>query len=158
MRLLWKQGLKPELHMYGGINERFAGQVRDLMEKYREIPIVDHGLVLGERKFRAMAECDFYIQHSRFELFGMSLVEAMGLGVPALVSSTSDLMPELRQSRAAFEIPLIPERAAEILSAILKDRDKIAQVAGAGRRWTQQECSPDSIARKMREFYQELYV
>ena len=158
MRLLWKQGLKPELHMYGGINERFAGQVRDLMEKYREIPIVDHGLVLGERKFRAMAECDFYIQHSRFELFGMSLVEAMGLGVPALVSSTSDLMPELRQSQAAFEIPLDPERAAEILSAILKDRDRITQVAGAGRRWTQQECSPDSIARKMREFYQELYV
>jgi glycosyltransferase involved in cell wall biosynthesis len=158
LRLLWKQGLKPELHLYGGIKGRFAKQIRDLLEKYREIPIIDHGLVLGEQKFRAMAECDFYIQHSRFELFGLSLVEAMGLGVPALVSSASDLMPELRQSQAAFEIPLDPERAAEILSAILKDRDRITQVAGAGRRWMQQECSPDSIARKMREFYQELHV
>jgi glycosyltransferase involved in cell wall biosynthesis len=158
LRLLWKQGLKPELHLYGGIKDRFAKQIRDLLEKYREIPIIDHGLVLGEQKFRAMAECDFYIQHSRFELFGLSLVEAMGLGVPALVSSTSDLMPELRQSQAAFEIPLDPERAAEILSAILKDRDRITQVAGAGRRWMQQECSPDFIARKMREFYQELHV
>ena len=158
LRLLWKQGLKPELHLYGGIKDRFAKQIRDLLEKYREIPIIDHGLVLGEQKFRAMAECDFYIQHSRFELFGMSMVEAMGLGVPALVSSTSDLMPELRQSQAAFEIPLDPERAAEILSAILKDRDRITQVAGAGRRWMQQECSPDFIARKMREFYQELHV
>jgi glycosyltransferase involved in cell wall biosynthesis len=158
LRLLWTHGLKPELHLYGGINQRFARQVRDLLEKYREIPIVDHGLVLGEQKFRKMAEYDLYIQHSRFELFGMSLVEAMGLGVPALVSSASDLMPELRQSQAAFEIPLVPERAAAILAAILKDHDRITQVAGAGRRWMQQECSPDSIARKMREFYQEVYV
>jgi glycosyltransferase involved in cell wall biosynthesis len=157
MRLLWKQGLKPELHLYGGINRIFARQVRDLLEKYREIPIVDHGLVLGEQKFREMAECDFYIQHSRFELFGMSLVEAMGLGVPALVSSASDLLPDLRQSQAAFEIPLVPERAAEILTAILNDCDRIAAVAGSGRRWMQQECSPDSIARKMRAFYQELH-
>ena len=89
LRLLWKQGLKPELHLYGGIRERFARQVRELLERYREIPIIDHGLVLGDPKFRAMAECDFYVQHSRFELFGLSLVEAMGLGVPALVSSAS---------------------------------------------------------------------
>jgi glycosyltransferase involved in cell wall biosynthesis len=158
LRLLSKQGLKPELHLYGGINGRFARQVLDLLEKYREIPIIDHGRVLGEQKFREMAEYDFYIQHSRFELFGMSMVEAMGLGVPALVSSTSDLMPELRQSRAAFEIPLVPERAAEILTAILNDCDKIEAVAGSGRRWMQQQCSPDSVARKMREFYRELHV
>ena len=158
LRLLSQQGLKPELHLYGGIKGRFATAVHDLLAKYREIPIVDHGLVLGEQKFRAMAEYDFYIQHSRFELFGISLVEAMGGGVPALVSSASDLMPELRQSQAAFEIPLVPERAAEILTAILKDRDRIAEVADAGRRWMRQQCSPDPVAVKMREFYQEFNV
>ena len=157
MRLLWKQGLRPELHLYGGINESFPKQVLDLLEKYREIPIIDHGLVLGEQKFRAMAECDFFIQHSRFETASMSLMEAMGLGVPALVSSANDLMPELRQSQAAFEIPLVPERAAEILTAILKDRARITEVADSGRRWMRQQCSPDSIARKMREFYRESY-
>jgi hypothetical protein len=67
-------------------------------------------------------------------------------------------MPELRQSQAAFEIPLVPERAAEILTAILKDRDRIAEVADAGRRWMRQQCSPDPVAVKMREFYQEFNV
>jgi glycosyltransferase involved in cell wall biosynthesis len=158
LRLLRKQGLRPELHLYGGIKDHFASRMRDLLENYKEIPIIDHGLVLGEQKFRAMAGYDFYIQHSRFELFGISLVEAMGLGVPALVSSSSDLMPELSRNQAAFEIPLLPERAAEILAAILKDRDRINEVAAAGRRWMQQECSPDSIASKMHEYYQELHV
>lgn len=153
LRLLHKQGLKPELHLYGGINERFGVQVRTLLSQYSDIPIVDHGLVLGEKKFREMAGYDFYIQHSRFELFGLSLVEAMGLGVPALVSSPSDLMAELRKSQAAFEIPLDPERAAEVLTSILKDRGKIAEVGVAGRSWMQRECSPSSIARKMSELY-----
>lgn len=156
MRALHKRGITAELHLYGLPDDKYLKSFRALRESYCDIPIFDHGFVDGANKFTEMANSDFYIQYSRFELFGMSLVEAMGLGVPAIISEHCDLADQLTPDNAAIQIPMDPQDAAEVIAMFLNNPSRVLEVSKEGRRWAIDKCSPKTVARSMGNFYQQV--
>jgi len=156
IRHLHDKGVYAELHLYGLPGDKYANSFRDLKSDYEDLPIYDHGFVEGLNKFNKMADSDFYIQYSRFELFGMSLVEAMGLGVPVIISDHCDLAALLEPSNCAVQIPMEPNAAAETIVNLLSNRDYISDISKNGKNWALTQCAPQRVAEKMANFYQQV--
>jgi glycosyltransferase involved in cell wall biosynthesis len=141
-----------ELHLYGTAGG-FAPAVRRLLRDHSDLKVTDHGYVGGREKFARMASHDLYLQYSRFESFGMSLVEALALGVPALVSERSGLAGELVRRDAALQIPMDPAAAARVVAAALQKPEALRELGERGQEWVQSECAPAAVAARMERLY-----
>lgn len=150
MRSLRARGVQAELHLHG---HGFEEEMRALKERFPDERLVDHGYVDGSEKYQMMAQYDLYLQYSRFEVFGLSLVEAMAMGLPAVISEKSDLAGGLAERRAALPIPMDPEAAASVLHGILERPAVLAEVSQKGREWARSTCAPSAVAEEMERFY-----
>jgi glycosyltransferase involved in cell wall biosynthesis len=143
-----------ELHLFGGSGRKHHNEMEDLRQSFPDVTIVDHGMVIGDEKFEAMTSFDAYIQFSRHEVFGMSLVEAMGVGVPVFVSERCDLARDLEQAGAAIVLPFDPVCAAEKLAQSVGDQELLRAISAAGVNWVATKCEPRRVAESMRMFYE----
>jgi glycogen synthase len=128
--------------------------MRRLLTAFGDVPVVDHGFVGGPERFARMAGYDVYLQYSRFEVFGLSLAEAMGVGLPSFVCERAALAPTLAAAGAALEIPMEPDRAAGVVADALARPDLLNAVGERGRAWVRSECAPDAVVKRMDGFYE----
>lgn len=154
VRELRRLGVAAQLHLYGSAVGRFENEMAQLKQEYADLPLVDHGFVTGVDKYAAMAGHDFYLQYSRFELFGMALVEAGCIGVPLVLSEGCDLASQLNGVGAAIAIPFDPGQAARLLAQRLQDAGGCAAIGAQARRWASENCSAMAVARRMTQFYE----
>src|SRR5205814_9199823 len=75
----------------GDFADEAAAIVRRLgAEQYLELP----GAISKEEKIRLMQQCAVYLQPTRYEGFGLAILEAMSCGAP-VVTSPSGAVPEV---------------------------------------------------------------
>jgi glycosyltransferase involved in cell wall biosynthesis len=153
LRALRGRGIEGQLHLYGAAGA-YAAAVRRLLAAYGDVPVVDHGFVGGPERFARMVGHDVYLQYSRFEVFGLSLAEAMGVGLPSFLSERAALAPTLAAAGAAVEIPMEPDRAAAVVAHALARPDLLNDVGARGRAWVRSECAPAAVVSRMDGFYE----
>jgi len=100
-----------------------------------------------------LALATVFVCVSRYEGFGLPPLEAMAAGTPALVSNASSL-PEVVGGAGVMVEPDDIEAIARGLLSLLRDREKRAKLAEAGRRRAR-EYPWDRVARSMLELYRE---
>jgi mannosyltransferase len=155
VRALHRRGIRAELHLYGSAAGRWEREVAALKAECADIPLVDHGFVPDESKLDEMASHDFYLQYSRFEGFGMSVVEAMTCGVPVVASEECDLARDWDAAGAALVVPMDPERAAARVAERLRAPDVVARLGEGGRAWAKAATEPQAVAAQMTAFYEK---
>jgi glycosyltransferase involved in cell wall biosynthesis len=102
---------------HGGYYPKLAALVRQLgAESYVEFP----GVVGREAKVDLMRRCQLFLQPSRFEGFGLAILEAMSCGAP-VVTSPSGVVPEVVGDAARFVDGTSPEAIADGVLAVLGD-------------------------------------
>ncbi len=143
-----------ELHLYGRPGNKYKQQFWNLCNIYANLVIIDHGFVGGEEKFKALSKYDFYIQYSRFELFGMSIVEALCSGTPTLISENCDISSDLLDHSAAICLPMDPRCAADQFNSELIGKSDFSEMGKNGREWCISSCSPENVDTQMHEFYE----
>jgi glycosyltransferase involved in cell wall biosynthesis len=153
LRALRRNGIDAQLHLYGAAGA-YAAAVRRLLATFGDVPVTDHGFVEGPQRFARLVGHDVYLQYSRFESFGLSLAEAMGVGLPAFVSERAALAPTLAAAGAAVEIPMEPERAAAVVADALARPGLLSDVGARGRAWVRSECAPEAVVKRMDGFYE----
>jgi glycosyltransferase involved in cell wall biosynthesis len=153
LRALREHRVQAQLHLYGAAG-RYDAAVRRLLRAFGDVSVVDHGFVGSPDKFAQMAGHDAYLQYSRFEVFGLSLAEAMAVGLPSFVSERAALAPTLAAAGAAVEIPMEPRRAAAVVADALARPDLLNDVGARGRAWVRSECAPDVVVDRMDGMYE----
>ena len=106
---------------------------------------------------RRLMSASMYLQASRDEGFGMAIVEAMRLGVPVAVTRGCAISDQISAKDLGLIIPDDPARAAAVLSAALRDENKLCQWSSAGQKWTIEALSPECIAERTLAAYR-MYV
>lgn len=153
VRDLRRAGVAAELHLHGAAAGRLAAPMARLRRAHADLPLHDHGIVSGARKFASLASYDIYLQYSRFELFGMALVEALRTGMPVMLSERCDLAAPLAEAGAAIVLPMNPRAAAERAADGLRRPSALAEMARRGHAWWAAHCRADVVNARMLAFY-----
>lgn len=109
--------------------ERGAGfePLRMLADELGVGDIVDfRGMVTVERKIDLMRSCGVYLQPSRFEGFGLAVLEAMSCGAP-LVVSNGGALPEVVSDAGVVLSCTSPQAIADALCDLLDDPIRAAE-------------------------------
>jgi glycosyltransferase involved in cell wall biosynthesis len=130
VKLLQERGLPARLRMVGPIpaaGHAAARQIQGMLGDSLEIlgPVSTAKLATAYRSAHVLAF------PSRFEGFGIPLIEAMAAELP-VVSSSSTALPEVGGSAVRYADPDDVEAWAESLAAVLTDDDERRRLTAAG--------------------------
>jgi glycosyltransferase involved in cell wall biosynthesis len=136
-----------DIHVYGAGVSTFGSAGRPPN-------ILVHGPVYDEEKIAALLDADMYVQMSRWEAFGVSVAEAMALGVPCAISDAMSLAPLFRERDLGLVIPLDPRIAAAMIRAALSDAVSLNSWSASGRVHAHRAFSVDVVAEAYARLYQ----
>lgn len=137
-----------------------GGQQADLEARIVELKLSGHirimGPVFGDQKYEILANAHLYVQPSRYESFGLSVLEAMALGVPALTSDQCRLGPDLAALDAAVIEPLDVQRWATRLHELFSSPGQLRNLGLRGRQRVLSRYTWPRIAQQTIDMYQQM--
>lgn len=110
--------------------------------------------VFGEQKLEVLGQAKAYVQLSRWEGFGMSVLEAMSVGTPCLISSGLQMTQTLKEAELALPLSGSPVQMAQQVRRYLNDATALKRWSQRARHCCQTELSPMRIAARYVELYQ----
>jgi len=109
--------------------------------------------IYGGEKIAALLSASMYVQLSRDEGFGMSIVEAMQLGVPVAISSGCAIADRLAEEDLGLILPDDPAQAAVVIKAALGDDARVSKWSRSGSQWTTRTLASNVIAQQALNVY-----
>jgi glycosyltransferase involved in cell wall biosynthesis len=117
--------------------------------------IVWSGFLQGEEKLAALADADLFVLPSYSENFGVAAVEAMGAGLPVVVSDQVGIHREISRAEAGLVVECSIDSLATALTQAVGDagwRRKTAKRARALAR----KFEPDIVTEHLVELYDQI--
>ncbi len=116
--------------------QRFLAKLRERAARLRRTRVVFPGYVTGERKRAFLALADLYVFPSRHESYGLTLLEALAAGLPAVCLDTSGARSVMREEFGAL-VPPSGLRAA--IANMLADKGGLKVMGAAAREFARRE-------------------
>jgi glycosyltransferase involved in cell wall biosynthesis len=129
------------------------GPYREELQKRWDVPVT--GFLHGDELIRAFQQADMFVHLSKTESFGLSLVEALGTGLPALVLKAGGFVETLN-SRPGIQI-LDPEELHTLgdrCVALAEDHDGL-QAASEDAREIARVCSAENLVPTFLEHHRD---
>lgn len=137
-----------------------AGPDEGMLEILRAIAderVVFTGYLEGEARLGALAAADVFALPATGEGLSMAALEAMGAGVPALLSPGSNL-PEAEAAGAALIVEPRLAPLTDALRTLLADPARRRAMSAAARRFVQQSYTWENVAAQLEAIYAGLRV
>ena len=112
------------------------------------------GFVTGAAKARWLAAADVFVLPSFHENFGVSVLEAMSAGLPAVVSPDVQLAAVVQENRLGAVVPRDAAMLARGLLSVLEDTALRERCAVHGAAIIQSLFSPATIGAQLRAMYE----
>lgn len=135
-----------------GDEARFRGMTRDLGIESRVHMV---GPIYGKAKYELMAGAKCLCAPSRQEGFSMSIVEALGMGLPVVISRECHL-PEVGPAGAGRVVELQVEAVADGLLGLLRNSQQLQGAGAAARALVTQRFQWPAIAQQTLRIYERL--
>jgi glycosyltransferase involved in cell wall biosynthesis len=144
-----------EFYLYGSEEPKNREQLQQLQRDCTaNIHFCDP--VYGEEKARVLSDSSLYLQMSRWDGFGLSVAEAMYLGVPCAIAETLNLAEVFQERDLGAVLSAKPAIAAQQLRAILQQGDRLWQWSKRGQSFARSQFQPDAVAAQYLELYREV--
>jgi glycosyltransferase involved in cell wall biosynthesis len=114
------------------------------------------GPQVGGVKWGLLKMADAFVSPSRWEACSIAQAEAIGLGLPTIVSDEINIAPEMVAHQAALASPLSSVALAEAMRRLMNDARLRQSLAAAGRQWVAETCSPKAAAVRFEDFYRSV--
>jgi glycosyltransferase involved in cell wall biosynthesis len=115
---------------------RFLEKLRKLAARLRRTRVIFPGHVTGERKRAFFALADLYIFPSRHESYGLTLIEALASGLPAVCVDHDGARAVMRES---FGELIAPGDLRPAIARLLSDPDRRRRMGESARAFAQVE-------------------
>jgi glycosyltransferase involved in cell wall biosynthesis len=123
--------------------QRFLAKLRELAGRLKRTRVVFPGYVTGERKRAFLALADLYVFPSRHESYGLTLMEALAAGLPAVCLDTSGARSVMREEFGAL-VPAGGLRAT--IATLLADEEGRKRMGAAAREFARSQRFSDQAA------------
>jgi glycosyltransferase involved in cell wall biosynthesis len=123
--------------------QRFFEELHQRAGRLKRTRVVFPGYVTGERKRAFLALADLYVFPSRHESYGLTLMEALAAGLPAVCLDTIGARSVMREEFGVL-VPASGLRAA--LSRLLLDEGRRKQMSTAAREFARSQRFSDRAA------------
>jgi glycosyltransferase involved in cell wall biosynthesis len=114
------------------------------------------GFLGGARKAAAFADADIFVLPSYSENFGMAPVEAMGFGLPVVLTDQVGIHKEVSAARAGIVTLVSSEAIASALLLVLRDNGLRPEMGRNARRLAASCYSVEAVTGRLRDLYAEL--
>ena len=112
------------------------------------------GLISREKKIELLRRCRIYLQPSRYEGFGLAVLEAMSCGAP-VITSPAGAVPEVVGDSGVFLPEPTPEAISRAILELWPDEDRRARLGTEGRRRAEELFSLDARKERIRGLLEE---
>ncbi|MEW4354207.1 glycosyltransferase [Streptococcus pneumoniae] len=147
------------IQIYGPDYAGRAAYLKKLIETADVKDIIKHSdAIVGVEKEKAMLECDFFIQTSRFEGMPMGILEALSYGIPCLVTEGTTLGEQIQQANAGWKAETNAESIAATLEQAIQEKACYADKGRQAARMIVEHFSWDKVAKETIEHYRELLI
>ncbi len=142
-------------HLYGSEDAKTRAWLEKLTS---DLPanLTFHRPVFGTEKIEVLTKASLYIQMSRWEVFGISIAEAMALGLPCAIASTLNLAEVFQKYDLGAVLPADPQLAAAALQTILDRPDLLQAWSQKSRAFVHQHFHPKAVAQGYLNLYEEV--
>ena len=123
--------------------QRFLDKLRVLAARLTRTRVVFPGYVTGDRKRAFLALADLYVFPSRHESYGLTLLEALAAGLPAVCLDTTGARSVMREEFGAL-VPASGLRSA--IASLLSDEEGLKKMAAAARDFARSQRFSDRAA------------
>jgi len=149
--------LLPEVSfdLYGSSQAKTQGELQRLQQN---LPpnVRFHKPVFDSDKAKVLADASLYIQTSRWEGFGISIAEAMYLGLPCAIAETLNFAEIFHNSDLGIVLsPNIPE-AAQQIRTFLQQPDRLNYWSERARRFAIEHFNLSKVASCYLNLYEEI--
>ena len=171
-RLSWKKGLdtlipsfyraikeEPEaiLVIAGPDDEGYSREIKKQISDLRlNDKVIFTGMLLGQDKVSAYKDANVFVLPSYSENFGMTVVEALAMNLPVIISKEVGISEEVEKAKAGLVIEKnVNETAAAILK-ILKNPSLAITMGNRGGELVKNEFPFDKITERFINQYQDV--
>jgi glycosyltransferase involved in cell wall biosynthesis len=133
------------------------GYVNQLKQEAGELGIDDRvtwaGWVQGEQQRNLLRKAAVFVQPSYQENFGVSVVEALGAGVPVVVTREVDIWPDIERYGSGLVCDVSAESLEQAIDELLSDDVKRSACALGGPRQVEELYAPDVVGAALDDMY-----
>jgi glycosyltransferase involved in cell wall biosynthesis len=138
-----------------GDSSYVASLKRDAQKLHADGGLIWAGFLDGDDKRAVLADADLFVLPSYSENFGMAVVEAMGAGLPVVVSDQVGIHREVSRAGAGFVVNCSPEQIESALSKLTAEPD-LRKLMGIRAQGLARQFSPENVARRLVEAYEKV--
>jgi glycosyltransferase involved in cell wall biosynthesis len=114
------------------------------------------GSQLGEAKWSTLRMADAFVSPSRWEACSSAQAEAIGFGLPTILSTAASISPEAVACGSALASPLQATALARSMQQLIENAQLRQSLSEAGRRWVRETCSFEKAGASFERFYQQV--
>ena len=142
------------LELYGGGGSRC--EIEKIIQKLGIKNLNIHNPVYNNEKLDILKNASLYIQTSRWEVFGISIAEAMAIGVPVAISNDCYLSEYIEKEECGIVIQKYDTNTAQKIINIIKDSKRNVKLGENGKKYAVNNFQEMSVASNVVSFYQEI--
>ena len=157
-RILSDEGVAARYRVVGP-DEGDLVEAQRLVRRYKlESYVTFVGSLQGEAITHEYLSSAMYVLPAVNEPFPMTVLEALSLGVPTVVTDTCFIAPMLKNSGAALVSGSQPEALAESVKAILRKPGLAERLSRTGRRLARTQFSSDRVVERLENYYRNAHA
>jgi len=157
-RILRDQGVAARYRIVGPDGGDLVAAQRLVREYDLQDRVTFVGSLRGEAVFQEYLNSAVYVLPAVNEPWGFTILEALGVGVPTVVTDTCFIAPTLEKSGAALVSAPEPKALAESVERILREPGVAKLLSSAGRRFVRAQLTPAQVAELLESYYSDAHA
>ncbi|MCM3544954.1 glycosyltransferase [Priestia megaterium] len=152
-----KQKEDVHLMIVGPDNEGYGAQVKGwIKENNIDNKVTFTGMLTGEEKLQALSVAEMFVLPSYSENFGISVIEAMIMGLPVIISNKVNIYRELLKCDAGEVVNCNSEELTRSILKLLDDTTYAQKLASNGEKMVKEYYQWSEVGKSLEKNYKSI--